>query len=209
MFIDNVATLAIERVLLRDLPDLILPSCEPSSLSDEQLESVAGESEEVKEQRIKALQRVGALEAVIQTCRHYKGTSRSTPQKIMSGRTESTTQTYSPASKVSKAHGNGVKADLPKSVPDSNETEPEGINVNVESPATPKAARSQPRSELFPPSPTSSLSSGYRSASSNGGVGTPLSSPRSSSSSQHYNNASGSIAYRSASRSGKHGTSPT
>jgi len=78
-FVDNVATLAIERVLLRDLPSLILSSCDPSSLSDEELEAVAGESEEVKEQRTKAIHRVAALEAVIQTCRQYKGISRSTP----------------------------------------------------------------------------------------------------------------------------------
>jgi len=57
-FVDNVATLAVERVLLIDLPNLVFSSCEPSSLSDEELEAVAGESAEIKEQRAKAMQAV-------------------------------------------------------------------------------------------------------------------------------------------------------
>jgi hypothetical protein len=83
-FVDNTATLAIERVFLRDLPDLILSSCEPLSLSDEQLEAVAGESEKAKEQRTKAVHRIATLEAVVQACRQSSRTS-TTPQKDTPG----------------------------------------------------------------------------------------------------------------------------
>lgn len=198
-------------MLLRDLPNLILSTCEPSRLSDEQLESVAGESEEAKEQRIKAVQRVSALEAVMQTCRQYRGTNRSTPQKVMPCRSEIATRTDSPATKVATVHVNGAQAELFNELSTNKEIDHDGFHVNIESPATPKPARSpsQPQNGLFPPSPSSGLSSGYRSAKSNESLGTQLSSPRSSSSSgQNYNNATGSIAYRSGSRSGKHGKSP-
>lgn len=152
---------------------------------------------------------MSALETVLQTCRQYRGTSRSTPQKALASRTEITKRMVSPASKVSADHVNGAKAGMPNDSSNNNETNHDDIHVNIESPSTPKAARSQTESELFPPSPSSSLSSGYRSAKSSESLGTPLSSPRSSSSSgQHYNNATGSIAYRSRSRSGKHSASP-
>jgi 5'-deoxynucleotidase YfbR-like HD superfamily hydrolase len=101
-FVDNTPTLAIERVFLRDLPDLILSSCEPLSLSDEQLEAVAGESEKAKEQRTKAVHRIATLEAVVQACRQYKGINRSTTQKAMSSRTSTTPQKDTPGEKVTK-----------------------------------------------------------------------------------------------------------
>jgi hypothetical protein len=95
--VDNTATLAIERVFLRDLPDLILSSCEPLSLSDEQLEAVAGESEKAKDQRTKPVHRIATLEAVVQACRQYKGI-----KKAMSSRTSTTPQKDTPGVKVTK-----------------------------------------------------------------------------------------------------------
>ena len=131
-FIDNVATLAIERALLRDLPDLILSSCDPSSLTDEQLEAVAGESEEVKEQRTKAVHRVAALEAVIQTCRQYKGISRSTPQKATMSRTVATQHDATHASTAPTYHIDGT---LQESSADASNDE-DAVS-KFESPATP------------------------------------------------------------------------
>jgi hypothetical protein len=167
-------------VLLRDLPDLILSSCDPSSLTDEELEAVAGESEEVKEQCIKAIHRVAALEAVIKTCRQYKGISRSTPQKIMPSRTGNILRDDAPASKASAERVNGTV--LESSADTFND---EDALFKFESPATPKAVRSERQGELFPPSPSSSMSSDFRSSKLSGSTSTPLSSPGSSSSEQY------------------------
>jgi hypothetical protein len=182
-------------VLLRDLPDLILSSCDPSSLSDEELEAVAGESEEAKEQRTKAVHRVAALEAVIQTCRQYKGISRSTPQKLAPSRTAATPKDDVPAPKASTNHADGTV--LESSAETSND---EDATFKFGPPATPKAVRS----EHFAPSPGSSLSSGFRSAKSSGSTNTPLSSPGGSSSEQYYNTPR-SVAHRPAARSEKDG----
>jgi hypothetical protein len=184
---------------LRDLPDLILSSCEPSSLSDEQLEAVAGESEEVKEQRAKAIQTIAALESVLQTCRQYKGTSRSTPQKATPSRTGEPLQASTPAPKASTNHTPSSRVESSNG---ASKDEDEEISFKFDSPSTPRPARSGGEDEQPSPSPSSSLSSGLRSAKSNGSS-TPLSSPTSSGYGQHYNNASGSVAYRSASRAGK------
>jgi hypothetical protein len=169
-------------VLLKDLPDLILSNCDPSSLTDEQLEAVAGESAEVKEQRNKAVHRVAALEAVIQTCRQYKGISRSTPQKLTPSRTVATPKDASHAPKASADLINDTP--LQSSADNPNE---EDATFKFESPATPKTVHSARQSELFPPSPGSSLSSGLRSAKTNGVTNTPLSSPGGSTSEQYYN----------------------
>lgn len=131
-FVDNVATLAIERVLLRDLPDLVLSSCDPSSLSDEELEAVAGESEEVKEQRTKAVHRVAALEAVIQTCRQYKGISRSTPQELTPSRVVAASKDDAHAPKASVDLVDGTP--LQSSADTSND---EDTTFRFGSPATP------------------------------------------------------------------------
>lgn len=186
-------------MLLRDLPDLILSSCDPSSLTDEQLEAVAGESEEVKEQRTKAVHRVAALEAVIQTCRQYKGISRPTPQKLTPSRTVATPKDATHAAKASAYPVNDTP--LQSSADNSND---EDALSKSGSPATPKAVRSERQSELFPPSPGSSLSSGFRSAKSSGISNTPLSSPGGSSSEQYYNTPR-SVAHRPASRAEKNG----
>ena len=184
---------------MRDLPDLILSSCDPSSLSDEQLEAVAGESEEVKEQRAKAVHRVAALEAVIQTCRQYKGISRSTPQKL--------TPSQAVAHPIDAVHAPKASADsigdtsLQVSADTSNDEE---AAFRFGSPATPKAVRSDRQSKLFPPSPGSSLSSEFRSAKSSGSTNTPLSSPGGSISEQYYNTPR-SVAHRPASRAEKNG----
>ena len=200
-FIDNVATLAIERVLLRDLPDLILSSCDPSSLTDEQLEAVAGESEEVKEQQTKAVHRVAALEAVIQTCRQYKGISRSTPQKATMSRTVATPHDATHASKAPTYYIDGTLQE--SSADASNDEDPVS---KFESPATPQAVRSERHAEHFPSSPSSSLSSGFRSAKSSGSTSTALSSPAGSSFEQYYNTPR-SVAHRPVSRSDKNKTS--
>lgn len=184
-------------MLLRDLPDLILSSCDPSSLSDEELEAVAGESEEVKEQRSKAVHRVAALESVIQTCRRYKGISRSTPQKLTPGRTVDNPKNDSPAPKISADFADDTP--LRSSADTSNDGD---TTFRFGSPATPKAVRSERQNELFPPSPGSSLSSGFRSAKSSGSTSTPLSSSGGSSSEQYYNTPR-SVAHRPASRSEK------
>jgi hypothetical protein len=46
-FIDYVATLAVERVLLKDFPDLVFAGCDPSSLKNEELEALGGEPPEI------------------------------------------------------------------------------------------------------------------------------------------------------------------
>jgi hypothetical protein len=186
---------------LRDLPDLILSSCDPSSLTDEELEAVAGESEEVKEQRTKAVHRVAALEAVIQTCRQYKSISRSTPQKIMPSRTGDILRDDAPASKASAERVDGTV--LESSADTSND---EDALFKFESPATPKAVRSERQGEIFPPSPSSNMSSGSPSAKLSGGTSTSFSSPGGSSSEQYYN-TSRSVAHRSASRPSKDNSS--
>ena len=66
--IENVASLGIERCLLRDLSDLI-PATEAMTLSDDTIESIAGESHEVVAQRTTAESQMAALDEVIRVCR--------------------------------------------------------------------------------------------------------------------------------------------
>jgi hypothetical protein len=73
-FIDNVATLAIERILLRDLPDLVFAGCDSSRLTNEELEVLAGKPPEITQQRTKAKCRLAALEAVLYICKQYQWT---------------------------------------------------------------------------------------------------------------------------------------
>lgn len=198
---DNIAALAIERVLLRDLTDLILANCEPSNLSDDELESVAGESAEVKEQRNKAVHRIAALEAVIKTCREYKGINQSTPQKSLPmQRSGSGSASVVDSDASDDEESDGQEHLSSKFYVKLSRTE-EG--TKPESPTTPKPSRSKDQDELSPLSPGSSSSSGFRSAKSNGSTNTPLSSMGSASPGQQHNNATGSIAYRSASRKKK------
>jgi hypothetical protein len=205
-------------VLLRDLTDLTLANCEPSNLSDEELESVAGESTEVKEQRSTAVLKTAALEAVIKTCRQYKGISQSTPQKSMPQPSNGTAaaSVTDPYSSDSEEHGedNDTGHRSPKRAKilsewstqtqqgDDGTTKPA-----PESPSTPKPSQAEPQDGRPSPSPSSEVSSGFRSAKSNGKSSTPLSSPGNSGYGKHLNNATGSIAYRFASRK-KHVAAP-
>lgn len=210
-FIDNIATLAIERILLRNLPDLILAGCDPSNLSDEQLEAVAGESAEVKDQREKAIHRIAALEGIIQTCRKYKGIAQSTPQKITprsgNGATVSvrTPEPSLPEAKASTgAHVNTKAASVSaEEYEDASE-----VASKTQSPTTPRAARTGRQSEQHPPSPSSSLGSELRGSEWSGSASTPRTSPgnRSPGPGYQYNNATGSIALRPASQSSNNGT---
>ena len=85
-FIDNVATLVVEHVLLRDLPNLVFADWDPSNLTDEEFEVLTGEQPEIIEQRTKSKRRLAALEAVIGICKKYERTSQHTPPEVMSNR---------------------------------------------------------------------------------------------------------------------------
>jgi hypothetical protein len=191
------------------LTGLTLANCEPSNLSDEELESVAGESAEVKEQRSTAVLKTAALEAVIKTCRQYKGISQSTPQKSV------------PKLSNGAAVADVADPDIPDDEEDDDDDTPEPGDLEaarrydaktiqlgaesrrksaLQSPTTPRPSLFEPQDERPSPSSSSSLSSGFRSAKSNGNPSTPLSTLGSSGYGQHLNNATGSVAYRSASR---------
>jgi hypothetical protein len=198
-------------VLLRDLTDLTLANCEPSNLSDEELESVAGESTEVKEQRSTAVLKTAALEAVIKTCRQYKGISQSTPQRSIPQPSNGTaaasvTDPYSSGSEEHEEdndteHRSPERAKMVSEWSTKTHQGADGTtNLAPESPTTPKPSQVEPRDEKPSASPNSAVSSGFRSAKSNGSGSTPLSSPGSSGYGQRLNNATGSVAYRSASR---------
>lgn len=70
--LDNVATLAIERCLLSDLPDLISPN-HITELSDEQLLALGSEPPQAREDRARAIAQAEALTAVIKVCKRHAG----------------------------------------------------------------------------------------------------------------------------------------
>jgi hypothetical protein len=178
-FVDNVATLAIERVLLRDLPNLVFSNCEPSSLSDEELEAVAVELAEIKEQRATAIHRAAALEAVISTSRQYRCTSQPTPQKGMSSSSD-----------------NHDKSDAAETVVDK-------TTITLSPPSTPEASDLKTSNEQSPTPPSPSSSPSLRNSSLSSDASTPFSSPDSVGSGRIYDNANGSIAYKPVSRPSK------
>lgn len=68
--IDNVATLAVERCLLDDLPDLIALD-DVAGLDDDRLSIIGCEPLEAQEERSRARAQASALEEVIRTCRRH------------------------------------------------------------------------------------------------------------------------------------------
>lgn len=202
---DNVAALAVERVLLRDLTDLILANCEPCNLTDDELESVAGEFTKVKEQRNQAVHRIAALETVIKICRQYKGINQSTPQKSVPVQSNGSSL---PGVTVPDTSDDG-DSDAYSSTPEplskryTEETQALGDVSNPDSPTTAKASRARNQDEQSLLSPVSSSSSGFRSAKSNGRTNTPLSSMGSASPGQHNSKAAWPLGYKSASRKKK------
>ena len=102
-------------MLLRDLTDVVLANCEPSSLSDEELVSVAGDPVEVKEQRTKATHRAAVLETAIKTCRQCKDVSKSTPQKDMPTRLKAVVPVSVVQSDSSDDKDNDVRSKTPES----------------------------------------------------------------------------------------------
>lgn len=202
---DNVAALAIERVLLRDLTDLILANCEPSNLTDEELESVAGESAEVKEQRHKAVHRIVALEAVVTTCRQYKGISQSTPQKSVPVQSNGSLSAGVTESDTSEDEDSDAQSRTPEAFSKRSTKEMQAFDdlSDPDSPTTAKPPRSEDQGERFPLSPGSTSSSGFRSAKSNGSTNTPLSSMSNGSPGHHSNKAAWPLGYKSVSRKKK------
>lgn len=202
---DNIAALAIERVLLRDLTDLILANCEPSNLTDEELESVAGESAEVKEQRNKAVHRIAALEAIIATCRQYKGISQSTPQKSVPVQSSSSSSTGVTGPDTSDDEDSDVQSKTHEAFSKRSTNEMQAFDdlSDPDSPTTAKPPRSEDQDEHFPLSPGSKSSSGFRSAKSNGSTNTPHSSMSSGSPGHRNDKAAWPSGYKSASRKKK------
>ena len=202
---DNVAALAIERVLLRDLTGLILANCEPYNLSDQELESVAGESAEVREQRNKAVHRIAALESVIKTCRQYKSINHSTPQKSVPGQSNGSSSAGVTGLDTSNDGDSDVYPRTSEALSKQYIDKTQGLgDINdPESPTTADPTRPRDQDEQSPLSPDSSSSSGFRSAKSNGSANTPLSSMGSGSPGQHNSKATWPLGYRSASRKKK------
>lgn len=202
---DNIAALAIERVLLRNLTDLMLANCEPSNLTDEELESVAGESAEVKEQRNKAVHRIAALEAVVTTCRQYKGISQSTPRKSMPAQSNGPSYAGVTGPDTSDDEDSDVHSRTPEVLSKRYTEETQFLDdvSGPDSPTTAKPPRSRGQEEQSPLSPGSNSSAGFRSAKSNGSTNTPLSSMSNGSPGQNNNKAAWPLGYKSASRKKK------
>lgn len=69
-FIENVASLGIERCLLSDLSNII-PTSDATDMSDAKVAEIASEPPAVYEERAKAEAQAKALEEVIRVCRPY------------------------------------------------------------------------------------------------------------------------------------------
>jgi hypothetical protein len=203
--VDNVAALAIERVLLKDLTGLILANCEPSNLSDQELESVAGESAEVKEQRNEAVHRIAALETVIKTCRQYKSINHSTPQRGVPVQSNGSSSAGVTGPDTSNDGDSDVYSRTSEALSKRHidETQAFGDISDPDSPTTAKPTRSIDHNEQSPPSADSGSSSEFRSAKSNGSTNIPLSSMSIGSPGQHNSKAAWRLGYKSASRKKK------
>lgn len=102
-------------MLLRDLTDVILANCEPSSVSDEQLISVAGDSVKVEAQRTKATHKAAVVETAIKTCRQCKDVSQSTPEENMPTRPKAIVPAGVAQSDSSDDRDNDVRSKTTKS----------------------------------------------------------------------------------------------
>ena len=69
-FIENIASLGIERCLLHDLANIIPPS-DATDIDDAKVAEIASEPPAVYEERAKAEAQARALEEVIRVCRPY------------------------------------------------------------------------------------------------------------------------------------------
>ena len=69
-FIDEMATLGVERCLLHDLPSII-PLRDASTIDDEKVSRIAAETPEVRQKRAKAQAQVAALEEALRTFQTY------------------------------------------------------------------------------------------------------------------------------------------
>ena len=73
MFINNVAVQAVERHLVRVLPDIILSPVKVASLPDEDVEYVAAETRETTQRRNRLEDKKKQLEKGLQTFRDAVG----------------------------------------------------------------------------------------------------------------------------------------
>jgi GTPase SAR1 family protein/Tfp pilus assembly major pilin PilA len=71
VFVDNVAALVIENCLMRDLKDLLSPLT-ISEMEDAQLESIASESDEIREVRNQVEEKKTALQKSFDVCRRHE-----------------------------------------------------------------------------------------------------------------------------------------
>ena len=72
-FIDNIATLGVEKCVLDDMPGIMSPEM-VWTLSDEDVAKVAAEDEEAKSRRHKLRAQVLALEETIRICKRQART---------------------------------------------------------------------------------------------------------------------------------------
>jgi len=72
-FVDNVATLAVEAVLIGDLPSLIPQASKIWQMSSQIVAEVVAEPPEAREQRARLAAQIEALKSVIRTCKKYTG----------------------------------------------------------------------------------------------------------------------------------------
>jgi hypothetical protein len=62
VFINNIAVLAVENCLIKNLPAIFSPSL-TANMDDEQLRAIASESEETRSERASLKQKLGVLES--------------------------------------------------------------------------------------------------------------------------------------------------
>lgn len=167
---------------------MVLASCEPSDLSDEELESVAGEAAEVKEQRNTATVKVAALESVLRTCRQYKGIDLSTPPKITTQDTLYPEQAVNDNSNIPS--WSAMAEALRRKVA-------EAATAKSNASTAPGSAHSHPLDTMRSPSTNSSSASASDGSKSNGGPDTDRSSTSRGSPGKHHDVPLNSLAYRS------------
>lgn len=68
--VDNVATLAVEKALLHDMPNLMVPAI-VHVMSDEEMARIATEPEESKSRRKRLTAQLEALQSALRTCRRH------------------------------------------------------------------------------------------------------------------------------------------